>query len=55
MAAASLRAAAAAADGHAPLHAPIRALAERARISLDAPATTAAAAPPPAERPATYG
>ena len=55
MAAASLRAAAAAADGHAPLQAQIRALAQRARISLDAPATTAAADPPPAERPGTYG
>jgi len=54
-AAAALRAAAAAADGHAPLAAQIRALAERARIPLDAPATTATADPPPAEMPDPYG
>jgi DNA-binding CsgD family transcriptional regulator/tetratricopeptide (TPR) repeat protein len=40
-AAAALRHAAAAADGHAPLLAQVRLLAERARIPLDAPATTA--------------
>ena len=51
-AAAALRAAAAAADGHAPLQARVRALAERARIPLDATTGTAS---PPAEVPAPYG
>jgi DNA-binding CsgD family transcriptional regulator/transcriptional regulator with XRE-family HTH domain/tetratricopeptide (TPR) repeat protein len=51
----ALRAAAAAADGHAPLLAQIRLLAERARIPLQAPATTLGKAPPPAEMPAPRG
>jgi len=55
MAATALRAAAAAADGHEPLLAQVRALAERARIPLDAPATAAPAAPRPAEPAAAYG
>jgi DNA-binding CsgD family transcriptional regulator len=54
VAAAPLCAAAAAADGHAPLQAQVRALAERARIPL-LPHATAATAPPPAEVPAPYG
>jgi len=45
-AAAALRAAAAAADGHAPLLAQIRALAQRARIPLQAPAATPQDSPP---------
>jgi DNA-binding CsgD family transcriptional regulator len=53
-AAAALRAAAAAADGHAPLQAQVHALAARAHIPLDVPATTATALPP-AEVPAPYG
>jgi DNA-binding CsgD family transcriptional regulator len=56
-AAGPLRAAAAAADGHAPLLAQIRALGERARIPL-APPDAAAAAPgtrSPAHAPAPYG
>jgi DNA-binding CsgD family transcriptional regulator len=54
-AAAALRAAAAAAGGHEPLVAQVRALAERARISLDTPVAAAAAAPPPAQIQARYG
>jgi DNA-binding CsgD family transcriptional regulator/tetratricopeptide (TPR) repeat protein len=56
-AAAALRAAAAHADGHAPLLAQIRALAGRARIPLQSPATAdrATGAAPPAEVPAPYG
>jgi DNA-binding CsgD family transcriptional regulator len=53
-AAAALRAAAVAADGHAPLQAQVRVLAARARIPLDVPAATATA-PPPAEVPTPYG
>ena len=52
-AAAALRAAAAAADGHQPLFAQIRALAQRARIPLHAPAATPAA--PPDDVPVPYG
>ena len=51
-AAGPLRAAAAAADGHAPLLAAIRALAERARIPLQSPASPAA--PSPAKVPAPF-
>jgi DNA-binding CsgD family transcriptional regulator/tetratricopeptide (TPR) repeat protein len=51
---AALRAAAAAADGHAPLSAQIRALAERARIPLRAP-VPAATVPLSAEAPTPYG
>ena len=51
-AAPALRAAMAAADGHAPLLAQVRTLAERARITLQTPAATA---PPPAEAPAPFG
>ena len=54
-AAAPLRSAAAAADGHAPLLAQIRALAERARISLQPPAADEASAPPPAQVLTRYG
>ena len=55
-AAAALRAAAAAADGHAPLLAQIRALAERARIPLQAPPAAAPAdAATRRRRPAPYG
>jgi DNA-binding CsgD family transcriptional regulator len=50
----ALGAAAAAADGHAPLLAQIRALAQRARIPLP-PAGAPAEAPPQAEMPARYG
>ena len=50
---AALRAAAAAADGHAPLLTQIRALAQRARIPLP-PAGTAADAARPPEMPAPY-
>jgi DNA-binding CsgD family transcriptional regulator len=53
-AAAPLRAAVTAADGHAPLLAEIRKLAERARIPLQAP-SAASAVPGPAEAPAPYG
>jgi DNA-binding CsgD family transcriptional regulator/tetratricopeptide (TPR) repeat protein len=53
-AAAPVRAAAAAADGHAPLLAQIRALAERARITLQAPPATGAD-PRPAPDSAPYG
>jgi DNA-binding CsgD family transcriptional regulator len=52
-AAAALQAAATAADGHAPLLAQIRALAERARIALHPP--TAVQAPPPGAAVAPYG
>jgi DNA-binding NarL/FixJ family response regulator len=52
---AALRAAAAAADGHAPLTAQIRALAQRARIPLQAPSPAAPAAPRTAEATALYG
>jgi DNA-binding CsgD family transcriptional regulator/tetratricopeptide (TPR) repeat protein len=51
---AAVRVAAAAAGGHAPLHAQVRTLAQRANIRLDAPATTATA-PPPDQAPALYG
>ena len=55
-AAGPLRAAAAAADGHAPLLAQIRTLAERARIPLQAPAAAGAPeAPPPAQPLTRYG
>ena len=50
----ALRAAAAAADGHAPLLAQVRTLAERARIPLQAQAG-APAAPPPTREPTPYG
>jgi DNA-binding CsgD family transcriptional regulator/tetratricopeptide (TPR) repeat protein len=50
---AALRAAAAAADGHAPLVTQIRQLAERARIPIQAAA--GAEAPPPARTKALYG
>jgi DNA-binding CsgD family transcriptional regulator len=52
MAAAALRTAATAADGHAPLLAQVRLLADRARIPLQ-PAAAAIEAPPPARAP--YG
>ena len=55
-AAGPLRAAAAAADGHAPLLAQIRALAERARIPLQPPAAASEPeAPPPAQPLTRYG
>ena len=54
-AAGPLRVAAAAADGHAPLLAQIRALAERARISLQPPAAGEPSAPPPAQVLTRYG
>jgi ATP/maltotriose-dependent transcriptional regulator MalT len=55
-AAGALRAAAAAADGHAPLLTQIRALAERARIPLQPPATAAEPdVPQPAELLTRYG
>ena len=54
-AAVALRAAAAAADGHAPLLAQVRALAERARIPLQPPAAATPQTPPPAAAPAPYG
>jgi DNA-binding CsgD family transcriptional regulator len=50
-----LRAAAIAADGHAPLLAQIRMLAERARISLQPAAADEPAAPPPAQVLTRYG
>jgi DNA-binding CsgD family transcriptional regulator len=53
-AAATLRAAAAAADGHAPLRAQVRLLAERARIPLQSPAA-ASEAPPSVPARALYG
>jgi DNA-binding CsgD family transcriptional regulator len=49
-----LRAAAAAAEGHAPLLAHIRTLAERARIQLQHPAATGPGAPPSAQVPTPY-
>jgi len=51
----TLRAAAAASDGHAPLLAQIRRLAERARIPLRSPAAAAPGAPRPGDTPAPYG
>ena len=54
-AAASLRAAAAAADGHQPLLSQVRKLADRARISLQAPAAAVNKAPPQDEARAPYG
>ena len=55
-AAGPLRAAAAAAGGHAPLLAQIRTLAERARIPLQAPAAAGEPEPPPPAQPLTrYG
>jgi DNA-binding CsgD family transcriptional regulator len=54
-AAAALRAAAAGADGHAPLLAQVRGLAERARIPLQPPAAATPAAPSPAAAAAPYG
>ena len=51
-AAPALRAAMAAADGHAPLQAQVQALAGRARITLQTPAATA---PPPAQAPTRFG
>jgi DNA-binding CsgD family transcriptional regulator/tetratricopeptide (TPR) repeat protein len=53
-AAAPLRAAVTAAEGHAPLLTQIRKLAERARIPLQAP-SAASPVPGPAEAPAPYG
>jgi len=52
VAAASLRAAAAAASGHAPLQAQVHALAQRARITLQAPAADRESEP---RAPAPYG
>src|SRR6516225_3124440 len=54
-AAGPLRAAAAAAGGHAPLLAQIRTLAERARIPLQPPTAAEPATPPPAPGPTPYG
>ena len=54
-AAAALRAAAVAAGGHEPLLAQVRALAERARIPLHAPAAARRKASPQAGMPAPYG
>jgi DNA-binding NarL/FixJ family response regulator len=54
VAAAALRSAAAAADGHAPLLAEIRKLAERARVQLHTPAAIAQA-PVPEEARVRYG
>jgi len=54
-AAGPLRAAAAAADGHAPLLAQIRTLAERARIPLQPAAAGEPEAPPPAQLLTRYG
>jgi DNA-binding CsgD family transcriptional regulator len=54
-AAAALRAAAAAAGGHEPLLARVRALAERARISLDARLASSPETPVPAAALARYG
>src|SRR5271166_6204123 len=54
-AAGALRAAAAAADGHAPLLAQIRTLAERARIPLQPAAAGEPEAPPPARLLTRYG
>jgi DNA-binding CsgD family transcriptional regulator len=55
VAAAALRAASAAADGHQPLLAQVRTLADRARIPLQPSAATDRKAPPLAETPAPYG
>jgi DNA-binding CsgD family transcriptional regulator len=52
---AALQAAAAAADGHAPLLGAIRKLAARARIQTPSPATLSPPAPQTAKAPATYG
>jgi len=52
---AAIQAAAAAADGHAPLLACIRGLAERARIPLQAPSAASPKAPGPAQAPVLYG
>ena len=54
-AAAALRSAAAAADGHAPLSAQVRALAERARIPPQAPPAASGDAAPTPEAAAPYG
>jgi len=54
-AAAVLRAAAAAAAGHAPLLAQVRLLAERARIPLQPPAAAVTEAPQPAQARSLYG
>ena len=54
-AATALQAAAAAAEGHAPLLAQIRALAQRARIPLAAPPAAFPQAPHPSDLPAPYG
>ena len=54
-AAEALRAAAAAADGHAPLLAQVRLLAERARIPLQAAAAAVPPAPPSGQARAPYG
>jgi DNA-binding CsgD family transcriptional regulator len=54
-AAGALRAAAAAADGHGPLLAQIRTLAERARIPLHPAAAGEPEAPPPGQLPTRYG
>jgi DNA-binding CsgD family transcriptional regulator/tetratricopeptide (TPR) repeat protein len=54
-AAGALRTAAAAADGHAPLLAQVRALAERARISLHAPAAVRRSTRPSAGAQVPYG
>jgi DNA-binding CsgD family transcriptional regulator/tetratricopeptide (TPR) repeat protein len=54
-AAAALRAAAAAADGHEPLLAQIRALAQRARIPLQAPPAASGETAPAPGAPAPYG
>jgi DNA-binding CsgD family transcriptional regulator len=51
----ALRAAAAAAEGHAPLLAQIRQLAERARISLQPPAAGVTQTPPRTDAAAPYG
>jgi DNA-binding CsgD family transcriptional regulator/tetratricopeptide (TPR) repeat protein len=54
-AAAALRAAAAAADGHAPLLAQVRQLAERARIPLHTPAAASPHKPPTVQARTPYG
>ena len=54
-AATALRAASAAADGHAPLMTQIRLLAERAQIPLQTPAPTPSTTRPPAQMPSPYG
>jgi hypothetical protein len=55
MAAAALRSAATAADGHQPLLAQVRTLADRARIKLQPPVATHRKAPPHAGMPTPYG